>query len=193
MNKWILAAILLTTGTVQAKILENPEENTLWVENGKKTNCRLFANQNVQYYGYASDYTNLLTPGEVNTYAGYAGGNTDQFELKDMEVTVEVAQGEDLTIGIKTGNMNNNGVRSTNDNAGWFKVDFFRIHRISETTSVSEERRVKSEKSAASPVYDLQGRCLHSPLSSPREGLGVGHSSLKKGLYIADGKKFVVR
>ena len=104
----------------------------LWVEADKKTNCRLFANQNVQYYGYESDYTNLLTPGENATYAGYAGGNTSSIVLRDMEVYVTLAEGEDLSLGIKTGNMRNNGVRSTSDNAGWFKVDFFRIEKVQE-------------------------------------------------------------
>ena len=102
----------------------------LWVEVDKKTNCRLFANNDVQYYGYESDYTNLLTPGENATYAGYAGGSTSSIVLRDMEVYVTIAEGEDLSIGIKTGNKRNNGVRSTSDNAGWFKVDFFRIEKV---------------------------------------------------------------
>lgn len=102
----------------------------LWVEADKKTNCRLFANNNVQYYGYESDYTNLLTQGENATYAGYAGGNTSSIVLRDMEVYVTIADGEDLSLGIKTGNMRNNGVRSTSDNAGWFKVDYFRIEKV---------------------------------------------------------------
>ena len=149
----------------------------LWVEVNKKTNCRLFANNNVQYYGYESDYTNLLTEGEVNTYAGYAGGSTNDFVLRDMEVMVDVAQGEDLTIGIKTGNKRNNGVRSTNDNAGWFKVDFFRIHRVGETVDIP-----KLQSSANNTkVYDLQGRLL----SNDDSEMGL----LPKGLYIVNGRK----
>ncbi|MCR5779459.1 MAG: glycosyl hydrolase 115 family protein [Bacteroidaceae bacterium] len=138
----------------------------LWVESNKKTNCRLFANNNVQYYGYESDYTNLLTDGEVNTYAGYAGGNTNDFVLKDMEVTVDVADGEDLTIGIKTSNQRNNGIRSTNDNAGWFKVDFFRIHQLSSTV-VGQVRRKRSKDS--SKLYTLNG----IPIKQPRKGIYV--------------------
>ena len=154
----------------------------LWVEVNKKTNCRLFANKNVQYYGTESDYTNLLTPGEINTYAGYAGGNTNDFVLRDMEVVVEVGEGEDLTIGIKSGNMRNNGVRSTNDNAGWFKVDFFRIHKINEASNIQQPVVSAFHPSV---IYDLQGRKIaHSQLSMMK-------SSLKKGIYIADGRKFV--
>jgi hypothetical protein len=93
-----------------------------------------------------------------------------------MQVTVHVAEGEDLTIGIKTGNKRNNGVRSTNDNAGWFKVDYFRIHKIDpegQTTSVSAPRT--SWRGGEGAVYDLQGRQLTS-INRP-------------GVYIVEGKK----
>ena len=103
----------------------------LWVENSKKTSCRLYANNNVQYYGYESDYTNLLIPGEINTYAGYAGGETGNIVLRDMQVYVTIAEGENLEFGIKTGNKKNDGTTAT-DNAGWFKVDYFRIERVSD-------------------------------------------------------------
>ena len=152
----------------------------LWVEVNKKTNCRLFANQNVQYYGYESDYTNLLTPGENVTYAGYAGGSTNDFVLRDMEVYVTVAEGEDLTIGIKTGNKRNNGVRSTSDNAGWFKVDFFRIHKMSDggqTTSIDAPRSPIKGYGGETAIYNLQGSKVHE--------------SLKRGVYIVNGRKFV--
>jgi hypothetical protein len=158
----------------------------LWVETDKKTNCRLFANQSVQYYGYESDYTNLLTPGETNTYAGYAGGSTDDFVLRDMEVNVTVAEGEDLSIGIKTGNMRNNGQRSTSDNAGWFKVDFFRIQKISDggpTTGIDNLRltgdgdsQTERGESANINYYDLQGRLANTA---------------RHGVYVIDGRKVV--
>lgn len=110
----------------------------LWVQEGKKTNCRLFANDNVQYYGYESDYTRLLTPGEHNTYAGYAGGQDNNVVLKEMAVCVYVAEGEDLKVGIRSGNKNNNGSVAT-DNAGWFKVDYFRIDRLEGEPAQAEE------------------------------------------------------
>ena len=100
-----------------------------WVEERKKTSCRLFANYNVQYYGYERDYTNLLSDGEHADYAGYSGGRTSDVTLKEMEVYVNIADGDDLTIGIKTGNRRNDGTVAT-DNSGWFKVDFFRIQRL---------------------------------------------------------------
>ena len=117
----------------------------LWVENSKKTNCRLFANKNVQYYGYESDYTRLLTDGEINTYAGYAGGDASAITLRDMEVFVTVGEGEDLSFGIKTSNRKNDGSSAT-DNAGWFKVDYFRINKVSEVPPADEEDLTLTER-----------------------------------------------
>ena len=47
-----------------------------------------------------------------------------------------------------------------------------------ETTGISEELRVKSEKFATAPVYDLQGRRVMQPT---------------KGLFIVEGKKVVIK
>jgi hypothetical protein len=101
----------------------------LWVEEGKKTNCRLFANKNVQYYGSQSDYTHLLTAGEENSYAGYAGGSSSSAVLKDMAVYVIINKGDALQIGIKTSNKKSDGTSAT-DNSGWFKVDYFRVEKV---------------------------------------------------------------
>ena len=73
----------------------------LWVEKAMLTNCRLFANNNVQYFGKESDYTNVLTPGENNTYAGYDGGDANSIVLRNMAVYIEIKEGEDLKIGIR--------------------------------------------------------------------------------------------
>ena len=148
----------------------------LWVEVAKKTSCRLFANDNVQYYGTEGDYTNLLTPGEHNTYAGYAGGANNEFVLKDMEVVVDVAEGDDLTIGIKTGNRKNNGTTAT-DNAGWFKVDFFRIHRLDTPTGIAPVAAAPSTAAAGS-TYNIAGQRV---------------AATSKGLLIRHGRKFVNR
>ena len=168
-----IPAAKLTPGTYRVRC-------KLWVEVNKKTNCRLFANNKVQYYGNENDYTNLLTPDEVNTYAGYAGGNTTDFVLRDMEVEVEVGEGEDLTIGIKTGNQRNNGVRSTSDNAGWFKVDFFRIHRIGgEPDAIKAQRMDKGHAGLNKGViYNTAGLSLTHP---------------HHGLYIVNGRKVALR
>ena len=49
---------------------------------------------------------------------------------------------------------------------------------IDETTSISEELRVKSEEIATATVYDLQGRRVNTPT---------------KGVYIVNGRKVVVK
>ena len=157
----------------------------LWVEVAKKTSCRLFANNNVQYYGTESDYTNLLTPGEINTYAGYAGGNTADVILRDMEVTVTVGEGEDLTIGIKTGNKKNNGSVSTNDNAGWFKVDYFRIHRLDNSGVEAVETPVNAVEAARTGIYNLYGQLISTDAGDV--------DRLSKGIYIVNGKKTAVK
>lgn len=154
----------------------------LWVEVAKKTSCRLFANNNVQYYGTQADYTTLLTPGEINTYAGYAGGSTDNIILRDMEVEVEVGEGEDLTIGIKTGNRKNNGEIAA-DNAGWFKVDFFRIHLLS--TDGVENIVLPETDTYNKGVYNLFGQKVSEEMTP--------ETNLPAGIYIVDGKKTFVR
>ena len=56
-----------------------------------------------------------------------------------------------------------------------------------ETSSVNEELRMKNEESAAAQIYDLQGRRMASSM------FNVQSSMLKKGLYIVNGKKYIVK
>jgi len=154
----------------------------LWAESGKLANCRLFANQNVQYYGKESDYTNVLTEGEVNTYAGYAGGSTSDFVLQNMQVEVTIESDQDLTLGIKTSNLKQDGTRATNNNTGWFKVDFFRIHLLAE---IEDPDGIKSSfklPSCKDAIYDLQGRQVQSSM----------RGGIPRGIYVKDNKKICV-
>ena len=100
-----------------------------------------------------------------------------------MEVVVTVGEGEDLTIGIKTGSKKNNGSVSTNDNAGWFKVDYFRIHKI-EGAGIGDVA-ASDASSIPSGVYNLFGQLV-----------GSGEADLArlpKGIYIFGGKKVAVK
>ncbi len=126
----------------------------LRAEEAKKANCRLFANQNVQYFGYESDYTNLLTEGEIVTYAGYAGLPDGNMTLRDMEVYVTLEDGEDLEIGIKTSCRKNNNTNAT-DNAGWFKVDFFRIDKLEEAPEIAGEDLALTEANIVNYDFEL--------------------------------------
>ena len=94
-----------------------------------------------------------------------------------MEVSVDIKEGEDLMIGIKSGNMRNNGERSTNDNAGWFKVDYFRIHRIA-TTEVNNS--VAPLSNGTTRLYTLTG----IPVTSAKKGLYVQHKNGQNGKII---------
>ena len=155
-------------------------------------------------YGYESDYTNLLTPGEINTYAGYAGLETSNLTLREMEVYVTVGEGEDLEIGIKTGNKKNDGSTAT-DNAGWFKVDFFRIHKVDEPTGIGGASLMNNEEcimhNDPSSVYDLQGRKVASLMNSEERtmnnSLFTNHYSSGQrpnpGIYIIGDKKVVIK
>ena len=126
----------------------------LWVEKAMLTNCRLFANNNVQYFGKESDYTNVLTPGENNTYAGYDGGDANSIVLRNMAVYIEIKEGEDLKIGIRTGNRRNDGSYAS-DNSGWFKVDDFRIEKTDAFPDNSEEDLTLTEKLITNYDFEL--------------------------------------
>lgn len=153
----------------------------LWV-NGKKGTTRLFANNSVMYFGREDEYPACLTEGETATFGGYAsetGGSP--FILRDMEVTVHVAEGESLTVGIKSSNKAGDGSIITNtDGTGWFKVDNFRIELLED-----DETAVSSPKETAycSPmgVYDLGGRYISNDIQG-----------LAPGIYVKSGKKSVL-
>jgi lysophospholipase L1-like esterase len=99
---------------------------------GYMTNCRLFANNNVQYYGKATDYVSNLTTGENNTFAGYTGASgMSNPALNEMSVQVTIAEGEPLRLGIRSSNKKSDGTAGTGSDGsnvyGGFKVDYFRI------------------------------------------------------------------
>lgn len=95
---------------------------------GQLTNVRLFANNNVQYYGNQTDYGLNLSANETNTFAGYTGSPNTSASLKEMAVNVIIGNGESLKLGIRSGNLKSDGTLAT-DNSGWFKVDYFRLER----------------------------------------------------------------
>ena len=63
----------------------------------------------------------------------------------------------------------------------------------------SEELRIKNDNTTDGKFYDLSGRQVNAEANSSSQSSGAGgtfftlHSSLKKGLYIKDGKKFIVK
>ena len=142
--------------------------------------CRLFANDNVQYYGKESDYvSSVFTSGETQTFASYVGSGDGRMILKPMEVIVTIAEGEDLKLGIRTSNHRADGSRVTSNNHGCFKVDHFRIQRIDAEDPTSIKNPLSKAREGA--VYDLQGR-------------KITNGRLPNGIYIKDGqKKLIIR
>lgn len=148
----------------------------LWNQNGNSGNCRLYANNSVQYFASAAGAANILTEGEYNTFAAHQGTTTADAMMKPMSVFVVVKEGDDLEIGIRTSNRKNDGTSAQgNDPTGWFKVDNFRIERISLPTGIASP--ISAQKT--STLYNLQGQAI--PPSH----------ALPKGIYIKNGKKFI--
>lgn len=158
----------------------------LWCAPDKKGTTRLFAKNNVQYFGKESDYTDCLTEGEEATFAGYAGDRGDNaFVLKDMEVTVHVGAGEPLTLGIRSSNLKNNGTTATSaDGTGWFKVDNFRIELIEDDeTAIGSIQNPKFKIQNGEATFDLTGRRIAE----------TSLSALPSQLVIQNGRKTFVR
>ncbi|KAA6303009.1 MAG: hypothetical protein EZS26_000904 [Candidatus Ordinivivax streblomastigis] len=122
---------------------------------GGLTTQRLFAGNNVQYYGAANNYASNLTAGETNTFAGYAvdPGDGAGINLKEMSIRFTVAETTDLKIGIRSSNKKGNGTSAT-DNAGWFKVDYFRLELVTDYSVESPISRLLALIEEAQTLYD---------------------------------------
>ena len=160
----------LPAGTYTVKCL-------LYVQREYLGTARLFANNNVQYFGKESEYVNNLTPGEINTFAGYEAQGEDQKVLREMQVLVTLKAGDDLVVGIRTGGVKSDGSEATSsdDVTGWFKCDYFQIYK-GDCTGISHTTLHKGSKSGA--IYNLRGQRVQTP---------------RRGLYIQDGRKKMVK
>ena len=156
-----------------------------WSEAGLEGMGRLFANNEVQYYGSSHDYEQNLTQGESNSFASYISEAVDGKSMQELSVIVLVEEGEDLTLGIRSGSLKGNGTQPTGTNrTGKFRVDYFRIERLSgnEADAIAlPQESYKSYKTYKSyETYDLSGR-------------KVTDSHLPKGIYIRNGRKVVIK
>jgi len=178
-----ISASKLKPGTYRVRCL-------LWCQPGQLGTCRLFANDNVQYFGKESDYAENLTEGENATFAGHTSKSASSFIMEEMEVTAKVEAGENLTIGIRTSCLKSDGTEASNSEAtGWFKVDHFRIERVEEEDPTSLIPTPSPARDGS--WYDLQGRkigSLPTGTSGRRESrFGKSH------VWIQNGKKVVVK
>ncbi len=92
----------------------------------------------VQYYGVEGKYpASVLTEGETATFAGLSA-NTTTGRVNDMSLDIEVGEGEDLEIGVKSGY----GVEDNNTpgaNHGKFYVDLVRTWKVSDLPVTFDE------------------------------------------------------
>lgn len=137
-------------------------EAKLAVRADRRTTQRVFANNRVQYYGPAINYTKAqMTVGEVATFAGWAAGND---ELKDMVVYVTIGEDEDLKIGIRTSGKKFDGTMAANDATiyGCFKADYFRLTKIDPTSPIISDAKLSSLT-----VNAVLGNCALVPAFDP--------------------------
>ena len=146
---------------------------------------RLFANNEVQYYGSSHTYEQNQTAGERPSFASYISEAVDGKSMQELSVCVTVEQGEDLTIGVRSGSLKGDGTQPVGANrTGKFRVDYFRIERISADDPDAIRLPLASYETLkpyeAHDTYDLSGR-------------RVPDSHLPKGIYIRNARKIVVR
>ena len=156
-----------------------------WSETGLEGMGRLFANNEVQYYGSPHDYEQNLTQGENNTFASYISEAVDGRSMQELSVEVAVEPGEDLTLGIRSGSLKGDGTQVTGSNrTGKFRVDYFRIERISDfdpdgIRDLKDLNDLKVSKVLKDSWYNLNGQ-------------KVSGSNLPRGIYIRNGKKIII-
>lgn len=121
----------------------------------KLTSQRLFANDNVQYFGKSTDYVSNLTAGEINTFASYIPADK---ALREMVVYTTITEGQPLKIGIRTGGLLSNGVYADGalvPMAGWFKVDYFRLTKLDIASATDATlKSVKLTSGIISPAFN---------------------------------------
>lgn len=93
----------------------------------KKNNQRIFANNNVQYYGVASDYANNLISDEKYSFAGH--NSFSDSDMKEMIVYTTIGEEESLNIGIRTSNKKGDGTLAAQQSP-MFRIDYFRLTKL---------------------------------------------------------------
>lgn len=97
-------------------------------KNGKRVSQRMFANNNVQYFGPYYKYTLNKKESENYSFAGYP--EFFETQMKEMVVYVTIANGESLKMGIRTNNMEGDGDITSTQYSPMFKMDYFRLVKI---------------------------------------------------------------
>ena len=158
----------------------------LWNQSGKRGSCRLFANDHVQYYAHKSDYDQILKADEVNSFAGHKAGYETHTIMHPMRVVLQVREGEDLTVGIKTSCISNEGKQT--DETGWFKVDHFTIRRLGDlpkeaTDSLTQALIVNSDFEYKSATELANGTTVRGIPYGWELACSDTYSTTNSGLY----------
>ena len=173
-----------------------------WSEKGLEGQGRLFANNQVQYFSTPRTYQNNMTEGEISTFASYTDGvGINASAMQELSVLVTVAEGEDLTLGIRSGCRKSDGKLATGtDRTGKFRVDYFRIEEVETNNDATDGiDRIQNSKFIIhnDEIYDLAGRKVQGARIKGQEDssnsqLSTFNSQLKKGIYILKGKKYII-
>ena len=158
----------------------------LWNQSGKRGSCRLFANDHVQYYAHKSDYDQILKADEVNSFAGHKAGYETHTIMHPMRIVLQVREGEDLTVGIKTSCISNEGKQT--DETGWFKVDHFTIRRLGDlpkeaTDSLTQALIVNSDFEYKSATELANGTTVRGIPYGWELACSDTYSTTNSGLY----------
>ena len=98
----------------------------------------------VQYYGVEGKYpASVLTEGETATFAGLSA-NTTTGRVNDMSLDIEVGEGEDLEIGVKSG-YGLEANKTVGANHGKFYVDLVRTWKVSDLPVTFDENSAENE------------------------------------------------
>lgn len=158
-----------------------------WSEEGLEGQGRLFANNEVQYYGTPRSYGKNLTEGEHSTFAAYSTKSlVSATAMQELSVLVTVGEGEDLTLGVRSGCMKADGRLATgSDRTGKFRVDYFRIEKVADGDDADSQIAIHGDSFGHSrrEIHDLSGRRIN--VSDVEK--------LPKGIYIMNGRKLMKR
>lgn len=144
---------------------------------------RIFANDNVLYYGslsrYDFDALSLLYPDEIANFAGLSGTSID--DMKDVSLQFCIHENEGLRFGIRSAALSVKGVASSIAGMGGFSTDFWRLVKVSDEV-VDAIKSIQSTDTSAQGTFDMMGRKVASK-----------RNLLRRGIYVQDGKKVLVR
>ncbi len=163
------------------------------------TTQRIFANNFVQMYGAEDTYAEGLNdtddmkaakaldaanPDADLTFMNYAGWINDvQYGYTScphkMKLRFALSEGQPLTIGFRTNNVDPNGTPHPYDSAGWFKLDNFKL--LYESTDVPTAIKAAAAEKTATLVGQKFYTVGGAQVSAPQRGINIVKSVMSDG------------